>query len=249
MLLLDWLSRYRYATAPQLARLCTGSSVRYLDRRLRQLCRVGYLHSARPLAGIPRIFAHTAAGAAAANRSYPKPTLSLGTVKHTLLCTDVAISYALLGHESVSERQVMEVDYWDGRTQVDPLTYAPFHQTGRKFPHMPDLVALPVPDDFKVSETLGDEAEILATRFPFPAHPGLDGKPLPWAVEVELTTKKRPEISRVLTGYGQSRHLAGVIYYATERSTATALSRTAQELGLLGTRVHVKRLRAHGEMR
>lgn len=271
LMALDLLARFGYMTTAQLAR-ALGRPRLSMYRRVDRMVEARLLRRSAWVRGNPDLLVPTGRGIMTAGyveerQGRPRPTLrppqvKLGMVRHTLLAADAAVTYMLLGHRAVSEREIYRADGRDRRRDdwLAPLTYSPFHASGRDLPYSPDLAIVPDVDASQISTLQGGGTRRGALRPEDPFQTlsqqeflSADGRPLtfgnqfpilrdsgkPFAVEVELTRKSVPEYTSILEGYAGATHLAGVVWYVASTGIRDALVTAAARVQMPSARWRV----------
>lgn len=203
--ILRFLTRYRYATYPQIA-AAFGVGYSALRHRLPRLAREGLLVRR----GIGKsgygVWLPTDAGVRVGGLDLPTPTLSWATVAHTLGLVDIGIRFEALGETVVTEREIRAADTRERPGEGDgPRYLVPLGGPGGVYRHVPDLV--------------------LARP------PAADGAAQSVAVELELVHKPAAQWRKILRGYREAPHLGGVVYFVASRKIAVGIDRAAREVG------------------
>lgn len=199
---LRWVGRFRGVTAAQIAGWFipdTPSGVKVVERRARVWRDLGLATSEGVLAGVAQLHNLTGAGMAAVGIEGPVRHVNVGTCRHDVAVTDLAV---WLRHERgariVTEREIRAREPSTTVTPRQALLAQP--GAGRRLLY-PDLVTVHQQDD--------------GTRRAF-AH------------EVELSGKDRRRLVALMLSYARAEHLHRVRYYAHE-SVRGRVERAAQE--------------------
>lgn len=223
--LLQFLTRYRYATYPQIAGYL-GTSVNALRQRFPRLAKAGLIvgdnaGQAKFLAWRP-----TETGVLLSGLDLPTPTLSWATAAHTLGLVDIGIRMEAAGETVVTEREIRAAEtrerptermiaarkfYGDERASTDvdaatPMFVVHLGAGEGQFTHIPDMVLL--------------------------REPGPDGAPQSVAIELELRRKPPTQWRKILRAYRDSKVFGYVVYYVHRRDIRDGIQKAAIELGM-----------------
>ncbi|WP_189135105.1 hypothetical protein [Wenjunlia tyrosinilytica] len=192
------------------------------------------------------------------------PQVKPSMVPHTVWGADLAVTYHLLGHRVLSEREVTRFEVRGRRPEdyLQPLQFAGWHDPERATAYVPDLVV--IPDDpanpFGIHQGEGrragflDESAAFTTQADEPIVDPESGLPFRWgdivpllksrdgrpvAIEVELSQKRYPEYVSILHKYAMAQHLAGVVWFTPKASIANSLGRAAGDAGIADDRFRI----------
>lgn len=229
--LFQFLTRYRFATYPQISAY-TGVAYSALRHRLPRLEREGLLVR-EPIGQFKHgVWLPTAAAVRLADLDLPTPALSWATVGHTLGLVDIGIRYEHLGETVVTEREIRAVDGRGDRgrrpsdriqdalgmvtndNDDEPLYVAVLGSGPKAYRHIPDLVL---------------------AREDAP-----DGSPRSVAIELELVHKPQTQWVKIMNAYRRSRTLGQVIYFTHKSKIASGIKKAAESAGI-AERVEVQK--------
>lgn len=225
--ILTFLARYRAATVNQIARH-VDSSLYAIRNRLPRLHREGMLTWSFTGQAKPKVWTVTDTGLKVAGVNLSAPTISWGTLRHTLGLVDLGTTFELAGENVVTEREIRAAMRYTPtgrmRTAIDlhrsledlsmstdvdthelATTYYTLPVQGKNYSHIPDMVVV---------------------RAPFE-----NGAPGSIAVELELNRKTLSEWRNIITAYRDSSHFAQAVYYVTDVEIERALRGVIHALG------------------
>ncbi|OIV37999.1 hypothetical protein BIV57_08155 [Mangrovactinospora gilvigrisea] len=274
MAILDWIARFSYMTSPQIARVL-GRSLRPIYTRITKLEEAGLLRKVawmihRPSLIVPTSRGITAAGYVNHQDGRNRPDLAVPQVKpsmvpHTIWISDLAVTYYLMGHRVISEREISRLEVRGRRPEdyLHPLQYAAWHDPDRAAPYVPDLVVVPNdPANPYGAHQPNRRPGFLSPQEPFTTLssepivdpdtdytytwadivPLIPSAGLPVAIEVELSQKPYRNYLDLVTKYQRTGHLAGTVWFTHKPSIANALTRAATDAGSTDDRHRVAEL-------
>ena len=215
-MLLFFLAEHRLVLPTHAAALL-GVSVKTAGTRLTKLAEGGFVRGQDPFPGEPRWFRITRKGLATIGSGLSPPRMDLRTYEH-----DVGVAWLWLAarggafgplSEIIAERRLRSQDA-RGEPDVEPLGV----RLGGFGPQGRERLHYP---DL-----------VLRTA---------DGRRI--AIELELSSKWRPRLETILTGYGADARFDGVVYLVESRSVARAVETAARRLGI-SPLVHIQRVRS-----
>lgn len=222
--MLTFLARYRLATIGQLARHFDTSETA-LRNRLPRLEKAGLLAWAYTGQTKPKVWTITDTGLKVCGAHLSAPTISWGTLRHTLGLVDLGTTFEQAGELVVTEREIRAAATRDIPTarmktaidirkalntdpNADSATSAAsgyiVPMAGRAWGHIPDMVLV---------------------RQPFET-----GAPGSIAIELELTRKNLSDWRNIITAYRDAGQFATVVYYVTDADVEKAVTATVRQL-------------------
>lgn len=225
--ILSFLGRYRAATVNQIARH-VDSSLYAIRNRLPRMHKEGMLSWSFTGQAKPKVWTVTDTGLKVAGLNLSAPTISWGTLRHTLGLVDLGTTFELAGEKVVTEREIRAalrytptarmktaidlhraLEEMDLSTSVDTHDIATTHYTlpvpGKNYGHIPDMVVVRAPFDNGASGSI--------------------------AVELELNRKTLSEWRNIITAYRDTPHFAQAVYYVVDAEIERALRGVIHALG------------------
>jgi hypothetical protein len=200
-----WAGHWRAVLASQVqARFGIGSVVCY--RRLAALVDMGLLRYRRVFHGEPGVYLSTSGGLAVAGVEMAAPRIDLATYRHDL----VAVWAALAVESEIAASGL------DGARVVGE----------RELRSIARSAGAPA----RQSRLSGLGAGSGRANYPDVAVVDANGRVLV-AMEVELSSKGRRRVERVLAGYVRDRHLRRVVYLTDRPGVAASVQRAARGTG------------------
>lgn len=223
ILMLQFLTRYKYATYPQIAGYL-DTSVNALRQRLPRMKKAGLITSDNGGATSLQVWRPTDSGVKMCGLDMRAPSLSWAMVAHTLGLVDLGIRFEKMGEVVVTEREIRAADtrerpsdrmaaarQYHASTSVDPDEAAPplyvvaLGKGESQYSHIPDMVLVREPEN---------------------------GEPMSVAIELELQRKPPNQWRKVLLAYKNSSNFGGVMYFTHRKAIARAVEKIAKELGM-----------------
>jgi hypothetical protein len=192
--------------------------------RLDEAVSMGLLNRQSVLVDYPALYTVTPAGRKLARKHAPDggyvypmglrmPRVNIATARHTIACAGVmaALERRYPGHRVIGESEL----HRDERKRKRKIATVDILGTGGRRVHSPDIVIWP-------PATQGTPDTPNPPDVPVP--PGEMGPaPLPVAVEVELSSKRKEELMENLRAWARCRTIEAVLYYAETRKIEEAL--------------------------
>lgn len=225
--ILRFLSRYRYATYPQIA-LAFDATPLSLRQRFPQLARQGLVVKKKIGQTSYSVWLPTKSGIAVGGQDLTVPEFSWGTVAHTVGLVDLGVRFEKAGELVVTEREIRSAergldptDYMNTAAAVVatkdvPLFVVPMQKAdyGQQR-HYPDLVLVREPTSNGASKSV--------------------------AIELELNAKRPADWRRILRAYMHAPNLGGVVYYTHDKRIFDGVMTAAREVGTPQGFVQVKK--------
>jgi len=225
--ILSFLGRYRAATVNQISRH-VDSSLYAIRNRLPRMHKEGMLSWTFTGQAKPKVWTVTDTGLKVAGLNLSAPTISWGTLRHTLGLVDLGTTFELAGEKVVTEREIRAalrytptarmktaidlhraLEEMDLSTSVDTHDIATTHYTlpvpGKNYGHIPDMVVVRAPFDNGASGSI--------------------------AVELELNRKTLSEWRNIITAYRDTPHFSQAVYYVVDAEIERALRGVIHALG------------------
>ena len=225
--ILSFLGRYRAATVNQIARH-VDSSLYAIRNRLPRMHKEGMLAWSFTGQAKPKVWTVTDTGLKVAGLNLSAPTISWGTLRHTLGLVDLGSTFELAGERVITEREIRAalrytptarmktaidlhraLDEMSLSTDVDTHEIATTHYTlpvpGKNYGHIPDMVVVRAPFENGASGSI--------------------------AVELELNRKTLSEWRNIITAYRDTPHFAQAVYYVVDAEIERALRGVIHALG------------------
>lgn len=225
--ILSFLGRYRAATVNQIARH-VDSSLYAIRNRLPRMHKEGMLAWSFTGQAKPKVWTVTDTGLKVAGLNLSAPTISWGTLRHTLGLVDLGTTFELAGERVITEREIRAalrytptarmktaidlhraLDEMSLSTDVDTHEIATTHYTlpvpGKNYGHIPDMVVVRAPFENGASGSI--------------------------AVELELNRKTLSEWRNIITAYRDTPHFAQAVYYVVDVEIERALRGVIHALG------------------
>lgn len=217
--ILSFLGRYRCATVHQIARH-VSSSVPAIRNRLPRIAKEGMLSWSYTGVAKPKVWTVTDTGLKVAGLSLSAPSISWGTLRHTLGLVDLGTTFELAGENVVTEREIRAA-----------LRYTPTDRMRTAIDLHASLLSIS-------SEMELEDTSIAADRYTIPVrgkshrhipdmvvvrNPLPDGTSGSIAVELELNRKTLSDWNSILTAYRDSTQFAQVVYYVVDGDVEKAL--------------------------
>ena len=231
LVLLSFLAEHRLAL-PTHAAVLLGVSVKTAGARLTRLDQGGFARGQDPVPGEPRWYRITRKGLATIGSGLPPPRIDLRTYRH-----DVGVAWVWLAARSGTFGPLAEIIAERRLRSQDAGRASGSHSPG---PHPSEPGRHP-PGPLGVR--LGGFGPRGGARLHYPdlVLRTADGRRI--ALELELSSKGRPRLETILSGYGADSRFDGVVYLVESRSVAQAVERAARRLGI-SRLVHVQRVRS-----
>lgn len=225
--ILSFLGRYRAATVNQIARH-VDSSLYAIRNRLPRMHREGMLSWSFTGQAKPKVWTVTDTGLKVAGLNLSAPSISWGTLRHTLGLVDLGTTFELAGERVVTEREIRAalrytptarmrtaidlyraLDDLGMSTDVDSHEVAALHYTlpiqGKNYGHIPDMVVVREPFENGAAGSI--------------------------AVELELNRKTLSEWRNIITAYRDTSYFAQAVYYVVDVEIERALRGVIHALG------------------
>jgi hypothetical protein len=225
--ILTFLGRYRAATVNQIARH-VDSSMYAIRNRLPRMHREGMLSWSFTGQAKPKVWTVTDTGLKVAALNLSAPTISWGTLRHTLGLVDLGTTFELAGERVVTEREIRaalrytptarmrtvidlhkSLEEMQMSTDVDSHELVDAHYTlpvqGKNYSHIPDMVVVRAPFENGASGSI--------------------------AVELELNRKTLSEWRNIITAYRDTANFAQAVYYVVDVEIERALRGVIHALG------------------
>jgi hypothetical protein len=221
IVILQFLTRYRFANYPQIAGY-TGRSEEALRQAMGRLRRAGLVTTPanRETRVIDRdLWLPTKVGVDLSGLDLPVPTYSPATAFHTLGLVDIGIRFEAAGETVVTEREIRAADtrerptdrmlraqafYGDPAAGRPPFVISLGAGQGQ-FTHIPDAVLLRAPSD---------------------------GSPQTVAIELELRRKPPTQWRKILRAYRDSPNIGYVVYFTDSKPIRDGLAQAAKALSM-----------------
>lgn len=218
--LLQFLTRYKYATYPQIADHL-DTSVNALRQRFPRLKKAGLITSDNGGPNAFLVWRPTDTGVKLSGYDMRTPTLSWGAVNHTLGLVDLGIRFEKAGEVVVTEREIRAADNRD-RPSDRMATALAHHDTVEDEPAPLFVVTLGAGQG-----QYSHIPDMVLVRAPQP-----DGAPMSVAIELELQRKPPTQWRKVLHAYRRSPNIGGVMYFTHRRDIARSIQKVAAELNM-----------------
>jgi len=235
--MLEFLGRYRYATVSQLARRFeTGEKT--LRNRLPKLRESGLVESVFIVHARPSVWLVTSAGLNVIGMNLTAPSIRWGQVRHTMLLTELGITFELANENVLTEREIRaaatrysptprmkaSVDFYKSIEQLEQ-----FEEESEVDTRVTSALTIPVP-----GRGIGHIPDMVLARQPFP-----NGSSGSIAIELELTRKNLGEWRTVLTAFRDSDRFNEVYYFVTSNEVLKAVKRVVKAIGA-EDKIHVR---------
>lgn len=222
---LQFLTRYRYATYAQIAGY-VGREEATLRQRFRRLKRAGLVVGENSGVTAKTVWLPTPLGVRFSGLDLPTPTVSPATATHTLGLVDLGMRFEAAGETVVTEREIRAADTRE-RPTARMLAARRFYGDERAASGADNRSTR-----FVVHLGAGDGQYIHVPDMVLARPPLPDGAPQSVAIELELRRKPPTQWRKILRAYRDSQAIGYTIYYTHRRDIRDGIQRAANELGM-----------------